>query len=148
MYCLYSDALNTLTVVEEDQGIEIEVAPAKSDVVVVAPVKEESSGGGGVRFAAIGLKNMLNAGGAVLSVDFNNNNSKDDGNTAATVRMKVKGSGVFLAFATHCPVKVSVNGAAVEFEYVDGSGRLEFVVPVREEVTMVEADANECIIEF
>ena len=45
-----------------EEGVKVCVAACASDVVTIAPVQEA----GGLRFAAIGLVNMLNPGGTVL----------------------------------------------------------------------------------
>jgi hypothetical protein len=87
-YVLYSDSSKTLTVIPTSTdsvlgmqspgaaadavaGLTVQLAAAASDVVTVAPVLElqkSSSSSGSVKFAVIGLTNMLNPGGAVMGV--------------------------------------------------------------------------------
>lgn len=90
-FVLYQDSTRTLTVTGQgssgkNHGLEltVELAPAGSEVITIAPLLEwqlSSSngnggghasygcdGGSGVLFAAVGLTNMLNPGGAIRGV--------------------------------------------------------------------------------
>jgi raffinose synthase len=125
---MYSDGLKRLLVVDATEGeMQLTVPPAGSDVVVVSPVKECL----GVLFAPIGLRDMLNAGGAVLSVSLETTEASDlerdfGGLCEATVR--ARGSGEFLCYASHRPVKVTVGNTGVDFQYEQSQGALSFVL--------------------
>ncbi|KAK4803966.1 hypothetical protein SAY86_003783 [Trapa natans] len=93
------------------------------DVFTVVPVKELS---GGVRFAAIGLVEMFNSGGAIKEV-------KHD-TLRGSVELKVHGSGLFGIYTSIQPKRVLVDSEEVEFMYDEESGLLTFnlQVPLQE----------------
>lgn len=91
------------------------------EVFTVVPVKELSSGG--VKFAPIGLIKMFNSGGAIKEFE-----SK----TSTAVVLKVCGCGVFGAYASARPKKITVDSEEVEFGYEDKSGLVSIALRVPE----------------
>ncbi|KAL0377402.1 UNVERIFIED_CONTAM: Galactinol--sucrose galactosyltransferase [Sesamum radiatum] len=89
--------------------IDVSLEPFEFELITVAPVKvlPKSS----VQFAPIGLANMLNTGGAIQSLVYNDR--------ANSVQIGVKGSGEMRAFASQRPVVCKVNGESVRFAYED-----------------------------
>lgn len=85
------------------------------DVFTVVPVKELSSG---ARFAAIGLIRMFNSGGAIKEVKYET--------LRGSVELKVRGCGLFGAFASIPPQRVLVGSEEVEFSYNEESGLVAF----------------------
>eukprot|EP00883_Tetradesmus_obliquus_P016561 jgi/Sobl393_1/9775/SZX78134.1 len=103
-FVLYLDSSKALTVIEDDgialgrqgqgedaEGLSVQLAAAGSDVVTVAPLLElkgsssssSSSGSSDVKFAVIGLTNMLNPGGAVKSVSVDSSSSSSSSSREA-----------------------------------------------------------------
>ncbi|KAL7100656.1 hypothetical protein ACP275_08G008800 [Erythranthe tilingii] len=89
--------------------IDVSLEPFNFELITVSPVKFLA--GSSVQFAPIGLVNMLNTGGAIQSLVYN------DG--AATVEIGVKGTGEMRVFASEKPVACKVNGKSVNFVYED-----------------------------
>lgn len=89
--------------------IDISLEPFEFELITVSPVK--TLGNSTVQFAPIGLVNMLNTGGAIQSLVFNDRTK--------SVRIEVKGSGEMRVFASERPMACKVNGASVRFGYED-----------------------------
>ena len=76
--------------------------------------------------AAIGLINMLNAGGAVTFLELGGSSSS----TASLIaRIGLKGFGTFLAYASVKPTAVAVNGTETHFEWAERQGAVRVEVP-------------------
>jgi hypothetical protein len=116
-----------------------------------------------VQCAVVGLVNMLNPGGAVVSVgasqqqqatrtsDGSNNGGSgtDSGSWAvvpatadvpaaestAALLVQFIGCGELLLFATAAPARVELEGEVVGFSYDDSSRRVGVVVPVGEDAS-------------
>lgn len=97
-------------------GVEVALKPAHAVVVTFGKVYELN----GVEFAAIGLSNMLNGGGAVLSVCKN---------TTGAVAVALRGGGRFLAYSSVSPVSCMLDGKKVDFEWNEEERALEIDVP-------------------
>ncbi|KAK4488514.1 hypothetical protein RD792_004278 [Penstemon davidsonii] len=83
---------------------KISLKPLNFELITISPVKTLAND---LRFAPIGLVNMLNAGGAIQSLEYN----------ATSVQIGVKGAGEMRVFASKTPVACLVNGANVTFVY-------------------------------
>jgi len=129
---LYSDTLGEFKIVDGDSngGLELVVPPnGGCDVVTLSPV----SVAGNVLFAPIGLTEFLNAGGAVLESRLKGNLSRGKAEAEGEgdlveARLTLRGSGTFLAYASHRPTRVTVRGAEVEFTYDASASALRFTV--------------------
>ena len=117
--------------------------------MTIAPIVSHNN----VEVAPIGLVNMLNPGGAVLSAEYDptirqwHANAKQrssdasssmasrqngDGawpQVALTVRLEVKGAGEFVAFCSRQPLSCKVMDRDVQFAYDAGVGRLSLHLP-------------------
>lgn len=96
-----------------------------SAVVTVAPVLQHQ----GIRAAAVGLSNMLNSGGAVLSCSLHSPSQSESlpGNgrsSSCQLDLVVKGHGTLLMYSNASPSSVHVHSCNLPFEYDDQSGRL------------------------
>lgn len=109
---------------KEASHIMVEVGPRGGcDIITISPV--QVSVDGSLSFAAIGLVNMINAGGAIESCSLCG--SYADGDAAVAVR--VKGCGEFLAYSSVRPVSVSIDGRCIEeFEYGEKTGALQWSI--------------------
>ncbi|XP_028761539.1 probable galactinol--sucrose galactosyltransferase 2 isoform X1 [Neltuma alba] len=89
------------------------------------PIKEIAPG---VSFAALGLMDMLNSGGAVEQVEIHKRQlGKSE---AASIELRVKGSGRFGVYLSQRPCKCVVGDTDTEFNYEEESGLMTFIVPV------------------
>lgn len=93
------------------------------DVFTVVPVKELSSG---AKFAPIGLLKMFNSGGAIKELKY-------DCETCLAVNIKARGCGLFGAYSSARPKKITVDFKEVEFEYEEGCGLITLHLRVPEE---------------
>lgn len=123
---LYSDQSQRKKIVQADDfddGLEVAVVPnggaGGCDVVTISPVMEVD----GIAFAAIGLTDMLNAGGAVMDVQMA---AHGPAGSLVVATLDVRGVGQFLAYASKKPVTVDINGILVEFEYEKSAAELRF----------------------
>lgn len=105
----------------------------------------------GISFAAIGLMDMFNTGGAVEEVEIrkasDNKQELFDGEvvselttslspnqtTTATIALKVRGSGKFGVYSSQRPLKCAVDGAETDFDYNSENGLTTFSIPVPQE---------------
>lgn len=108
-FAMYMYQAKKLILARPTQTIDIALDPFEFELIIVSPVTTlvETS----VQFAPIGLVNMLNTGGAIQSVDYD-----DD---LSSVEIGVKGSGEMRAFASHKPRACRIDGEDVGFEYKD-----------------------------
>jgi len=113
-WALYDDARKQLTTVTEDDTYSVWLESQRSTIITMTAVEQH----GGVNFAAVGLTNMFNAGGAVQSMLCPAPSSA--GGAFAT--MLVKGNGSFLMYADQKPSRVTVDGTSTEVEYDTASG--------------------------
>ncbi|CAJ2671440.1 unnamed protein product [Trifolium pratense] len=105
-----------------------------------------------ISFAAIGLMDMFNTGGAVEEVEIHtasdNKQELFDGEvvselttsslspnrkTTATIALKARGSGKFGVYSSQCPLKCTVDGAVTDFNYESDTGLTTFSIPVPQE---------------
>ncbi|XP_040987037.1 galactinol--sucrose galactosyltransferase-like [Juglans microcarpa x Juglans regia] len=91
-----------------DQGMHISLEPFTFELLTVSPVTTLQSNKS-IQFAPIGLVNMLNSGGAIQSLEFDDEEK--------LVRVGVRGSGELRVFASEKPMSCRIDGMAVEFSY-------------------------------
>lgn len=106
----------------------------------------------GISFAAIGLMDMFNTGGAVEEVEIHKASDDNkqvlfDGEvvseqttslspnrmTTATIALRVRGSGKFGVYSSQRPLKCRVNGTETDFDYNSENGLTTFSIPVPQE---------------
>lgn len=100
----------------------------------------------GISFAAIGLMDMFNTGGAIEEVEIHRTSDKQelfDGEvttslssnrtTTATIALKVRGSGKFGVYSSQRPLKFAVDGTKTDFNYNSENGLTTFSIPIPQE---------------
>lgn len=107
----------------KDAAIPITLKSREYEVFTVVPVKEFHNG---VKFAAIGLIKMFNSGGAIKEMNY-------DSKTNTGVVLKVRGCGLFGAYSSARPKRITVNLQEVEFRYEGGSGLVTISLRVPEQ---------------
>ena len=104
-----------------------------------------------ISFAAIGLLNMFNAGGAVEQVEIHlasdrkpelfdgevsselTTSLSENRSPTATITLKVRGCGRFGAYSSQRPLKCTVGSAETNFNYDSATGLVNFDIPLAEE---------------
>lgn len=119
MFAVYLHKAGNFHLMKASDKLEITLEPSSFEIAMIAPVLEF---GEEVKFAGVGLENMLNSGGAVELVE-QKIEAKNVGYLA-----KIKGAGKFLAYSSVKPEKVVLDGEIVEFEWRN-DGVLKFDVP-------------------
>ena len=82
--------------------------------------------------AAIGLINMLNAGGSVTDLEFGGSTHKD---ASLIARIGVRGAGTLLAYASAKPKAAAVNGRETHFDWDGSQGAVRIEVPVSDSLS-------------
>ncbi|KAI6671305.1 hypothetical protein NL676_006190 [Syzygium grande] len=124
-FAMYMFKSKKLSLSKPSEDIEISLEPFHFELITVSPVAVLT--GKSVQFAAIGLANMLNTGGAIQSLSF-----KGD-----SVEVGVRGAGEMRVYASIEPRDCKIDGRDVPFEYEErmvivqvpwtGSGKLSKV---------------------
>ncbi|KAF7816027.1 putative galactinol--sucrose galactosyltransferase 1 [Senna tora] len=109
---IFSHVAGELIYLPKDASIPITLKSREYEVFTVVPLREMTNG---VKFAPIGLTKMFNSGGAIKELYY-------ESNGPANVAMKVRGCGLFGAYASNRPKIVTVDSEKVEFRYEEGSG--------------------------
>ncbi|KAL4419946.1 hypothetical protein ABPG75_007044 [Micractinium tetrahymenae] len=127
MFVVYIDSRQELLLLGAADSVPLELAGGgSSEVLTLSAVRE--SPGGGPRVAPIGLTNMLNAGGAVVSCGWAE--AAEGGRPA--FRLSTRGHGLLLAYCSQRPAAVAVakaRGIPVPFAYHAQRGQLSWEVP-------------------
>ena len=106
----------------KDAAIPITLKSREYEVFTVVPVKELHNG---VKFAPIGLIEMFNSGGAIKEMNY-------DFKTSTRVVVKVRGCGLFGAYSSARPKRITVDLQEIEFRYEEGSGLVTISLRVPE----------------
>lgn len=107
VFAMYSFKEKNLVLSNPSDNFQISLEPFNFELITVSPVTV--FGEKRIPFAPIGLVNMLNTGGAIQSLKFDND--------ADSVEIVVKGTGEMRVFAAGKPVGCRVNGIDVPFVY-------------------------------
>ncbi|KAK4275250.1 hypothetical protein QN277_018366 [Acacia crassicarpa] len=123
---IFSHVAGEVVYLPKDASMPVTLKSREYEVFTVVPVKELTNG---VKFAAIGLIKMFNSGGAIKDLRYE---ESIDG--TANVVMKVRGCGLFGAYSSSQPKKITVDSEEVEFRYEAESGlvTIELRVPEKE----------------
>ncbi|XP_015580505.2 galactinol--sucrose galactosyltransferase isoform X1 [Ricinus communis] len=108
-FAVYSFLEEKLKLMKLTERLEFSLEPFTYELLTVSPVHFLT--GKLIKFAPIGLVNMLNSGGAIQSLDYEESESR--------VKIEVKGSGEMRMFASEEPRTCRIDGAGVEFCYDD-----------------------------
>ena len=103
--------------------LQVVLPAAECDILVVAPVLQLGS----TAFAAVGLVNMLNAGGAVLAGRLQLPGGGSSCGPQATA--EIRGTGDLLALCSRRPVSLRLNGREVHCDWEAASQALRVAVP-------------------
>ncbi|KAG1327379.1 putative galactinol--sucrose galactosyltransferase 1 [Cocos nucifera] len=117
---IYSHSGGEVTYLPKNSSIPVTLKAREYEVFTVVPVKELSSG---ASFAPIGLIKMFNSGGAVKELIYESMKS-------ATIEARVYGSGMFGAYSSIRPKRITVDSDAVEFTYDEGCGLVTFCLGI------------------
>ncbi|KAL0042463.1 hypothetical protein WJX79_000575 [Trebouxia sp. C0005] len=133
-FAMWSDRTQALVLsAHQEDGLTVRLAAGASDVVTVAPI---FGVGTAVQVACIGLVNMLNAGGSVLSVKLQERQGNRKG---IFCEVLVKGTGSLVLYASAPPADAHGNGAGLRHSYNDHQKKLTVEVPVTSDLqTMVQ----------
>eukprot|EP00890_Picochlorum_soloecismus_P006142 jgi/Picsp_1/6529/NSC_03872-R1_raffinose synthase len=113
---------------------DIELSTGEALAISLAPIYQI----GDLSFSAIGLTNMYNAGGAILSIEYEGVNgdmvSVLDASTTGLpitgprIELNIKGDGFLSAYCDRRPKGCCVDGQETDFTWEDSSGRLDVSV--------------------
>ncbi|ERN02642.1 hypothetical protein AMTRI_Chr03g141040 [Amborella trichopoda] len=110
LFAVYLYTAKKLITLKPDENTELALEPFNFELFTVSPVKLLFNGGSMVNFAPIGLVNMLNTGGAILSMIY-------EETPKIQVKMKVKGRGEMRVYSSVEPEACLLNGKEVGFLY-------------------------------
>ncbi|MEI6166613.1 MAG: Sip1-related alpha-galactosidase [bacterium] len=110
-FAVYAHHGRMLKIMTRHERWELTLTQLTAEVFTMVPVVDD--------FAAVGLPDMFNSGGAVLSHSVE---------TSGAVRIQMRFGGRFLAYAAVAPREVRVNGSRVDFNFDAASGALEIAV--------------------
>jgi len=109
---IYSHLGGEVVYLPKNASLPITLKTREYEVYTVVPVKELSSQ---ASFAPIGLIEMFNSGGAIKEL-------KHESERSGIVNMKVRGCGVFGAYSSVRPKRITVDLKETEFTYKEVSG--------------------------
>lgn len=112
IFAVYMYRQKKLKLLKLSENVEITLQPFEYELLTVTPAAVLSKKS--VQFAPIGLVNMLNSGGAVDSLVYDN-----DDEEKSSVRIGVRGSGEMRVFASEKPSSCTIDGVSVDFSYKD-----------------------------
>lgn len=104
-------------------SLPITLKAREYEVFTVVPVKKLSNG---AAFAPIGLLKMFNSGGAIKELKY-------ESVRTASIGMKVRGCGIFGAYSSVRPKKITIDTEEVEFEFEEGSGLITLALRIPEQ---------------
>nr|XP_027125035.1 galactinol--sucrose galactosyltransferase-like [Coffea arabica] len=111
LFAIYMQREKRLKLLKLSDNMGISLKPFGYELMIVSPVTVLTKKL--VQFAPIGLVNMLNSGGAVESLIY------DDDDDKSSVSIGVRGSGEMRVFASEKPISCMIDGIDVEFSYND-----------------------------
>ncbi|XP_059662320.1 probable galactinol--sucrose galactosyltransferase 1 isoform X2 [Cornus florida] len=120
---LYAYLGGEVVYLPKNTSLPVTLKTREYEVFTVVPVKELSNG---ATFAPIGLTKMFNSGAAIKELKY-------ESKRCSSVDMKVRGCGVFGAYSSVRPKRITVDTEEVEFEYKEGSGLLTLALRIPEE---------------
>ncbi|KAJ4727835.1 putative Stachyose synthase [Melia azedarach] len=119
---VHAEKLHLMT--RNSEPIQITLQPLSFEIFSFVPIKKL---GPGIKFAPIGVINLLNNGGTIRELEYLKSGAE------ISAKSEVKGGGKFLAYSSRSPKKCLLNGAEVAFEW-STDGKLTMDVPWIEEV--------------
>jgi len=119
LFALYFSQAKKLVLSAPSDSEEISLEPFNYELITVSPVTVLS--GKSVKFAPIGLVNMLNTGGAVQSLSFDEAKN--------LVEVGVRGTGEMRVYASERPNTCRIDGEEVDFEYEESMVKIQVPWP-------------------
>lgn len=132
VFALYFHQAKKLVLSKPTENIEISLEPFNFELINVSPVTLLA--GTSVQFAPIGLVNMLNTGGAIQSLTFNDHIEEAN----KSVQIGVKGTGEIRVFSSEKPITCKIDDKVVPFEYKDFMVVIQVPWPCSSNSSMVE----------
>ncbi|XP_028774455.1 probable galactinol--sucrose galactosyltransferase 2 [Neltuma alba] len=141
---VYSYKSGEVTRLPKDASVPVTLQVLEYELFHFCPLKKIAPS---ISFAAIGLLDMFNTGGAVEQFEIHKAGNKEqlfDGevqselttslssnrSATATIALKVRGSGRFGAYSSQRPLKCAVGDAETHFDYDSTSGLVTFTIPI------------------
>ncbi|CAB4280738.1 unnamed protein product [Prunus armeniaca] len=112
IFAVYMHQQKKLKLLKLSEKVEISLQPFGFELLTVSPVRVLPKKL--IQFAPIGLVNVLNTGGAIQSLEF-----EDEENSSNLVRIGMKGCGEMRVFASEKPSARKIDGEEVKFDFVD-----------------------------
>ncbi|KAK2355810.1 stachyose synthase [Trifolium repens] len=128
IFAVYMFKDENLKLLKCTESIEVSLEPFSFELMTVSPVTVLSKNS--IQFAPIGLVNMLNSGGSIQSLEFDEEEN--------LVKIGVRGHGEMRVFASQKPISCLIDGTSVKFEYDDSMVVLQVPWPGSSKLTMVE----------
>lgn len=110
------------------EKLEVSLEPFSFELLTVSPVRVLSKGL--IKFAPIGLVNMLNCGGAIECMEFDDERD--------VVKIGVRGCGEMRVFSSEKPISCKIDGVAVKFQYEDRMVRVQVPWPTSSKFSMLQ----------
>ncbi|XP_042479567.1 probable galactinol--sucrose galactosyltransferase 1 [Macadamia integrifolia] len=120
---IYSHLGGNVVYQPKNISLPIKLKSREYEVFTVVPVKELSNG---ANIAPIGLTQMFNSGGAIKELTY-------ESERCSTVVMKVRGCGVFGAYSSAKPRRITVDEEEVEFTYDEKSHLVTLTLRIPEQ---------------
>ncbi|KAF8006675.1 hypothetical protein BT93_K0859 [Corymbia citriodora subsp. variegata] len=118
-YAVYMNLAGRLLLrTRESDPMQVTLDPSSFEIFSFVPTMNL----GPIKFAPIGLADMLNSGGTVREV------GREDCTSGIKVSVRIKGQGRFLAYSSGSPRSCRLNGEEVGFQW-SADGRLALSVP-------------------
>ncbi|KAL5572767.1 hypothetical protein UlMin_022364 [Ulmus minor] len=127
-FAMYFSQAKKLLLTKPSENLEIALEPFNFELITVAPVSV--FGNKSVHFAPIGLVNMLNTGGAIQLLAFDEEKN--------LVQIGVRGTGEMRVFSSERLVACRIDGRDVEFKYEEYMVVVEVPWPSSSNMSIVE----------
>ncbi|XP_057440007.1 galactinol--sucrose galactosyltransferase-like isoform X1 [Lotus japonicus] len=128
VFAVYLFKEGKLKLMKSSDELKVSLEPFSFELLTVSPVTSFSKRM--IQFAPIGLVNMLNSGGAIQSMEFDDH--------ASLAKIGVRGCGEMRVFASEKPVSCKIDGVAVTFDYENRMVRVQVPWPSSSTVSVVE----------
>ncbi|KAE9602642.1 hypothetical protein Lal_00049636 [Lupinus albus] len=128
LFAVYTFKDDKLKFLKWEESLEFSLAPFSFELMTVSPVQALPKKS--VKFAPIGLVNMLNSGGSIQSLEFDEHEN--------VARVGLRGHGEMRVFASEKPVSCKIDETHVEFDYEDNMVRVHVPWPSSSRLSMVE----------
>ncbi|GAU35819.1 hypothetical protein TSUD_155940 [Trifolium subterraneum] len=128
VFAVYMFKDENLKLLQSTESVQVSLEPFSFELMTVSPVTVLPKKS--IQFAPIGLVNMLNSGGSILSLEFDGDEN--------LVKIGVRGQGEMKVFASQKPISCLIDEVSVKFEYDDSMVVLHVPWPGSSKLSMVE----------